>query len=88
MGFWRGKAIEQVFVRCDIEASLEASHDKADLLQGFYLADPLGVVRLQSDAFESELKVRQKERVPSRFDTRLWLYKLHGRVQCEAFRFN
>ena len=33
----------------------------------------LGVVRLQSDACESELKVRQKERVPSRFDTRLWL---------------
>jgi len=47
----------------------------------------LGVVRLQSDAFESELKVRQKERAPSRFDTRLWLYKLHGRVQSEAFRF-
>ena len=46
----------------------------------------LGVVRLQSDAFESELKVRQKERVPSRFDTRLWLYGLHGRVQSEAFR--
>ena len=47
----------------------------------------LGVVRLQSDAFESELKVRQKERVPSRVDTRLWLYKLHGPVQSEAFRF-
>ena len=47
----------------------------------------LEVVRLQSDAFESELKVRQKERVPSRFDTRLWLYELHGRVQSEAFRF-
>ena len=44
--------------------------------------------RLQSDAFESELKVRQKERVPSRYGTRLWLYGLHGRVQSEAFRFN
>ena len=41
---------------------------------------------MQSDAFKSELKVRQKERVPSRFDTRLWLYGLHGRVQSEAFR--
>jgi hypothetical protein len=41
---------------------------------------------LQSDAFESELKVRQKERVPSRFNTRLWLYGLHGHVQSEAFR--
>ena len=47
----------------------------------------LGVVRLQSDAFESELKVWQKERVPSRFDTRLWLYGLHGHVQSEGFRF-
>ena len=47
----------------------------------------LGVVRLQSDAFESELKVRQKERVPSRFDTRLWLYRLRGRVESGAFRF-
>ena len=47
----------------------------------------LGVVRLQSDVFESELKVRQKERAPSRFDTRLWL-GLHGRVQSKAFRFN
>ena len=46
-----------------------------------------GVDRLQSDAFESELKVRQKERVPSRFDTRLWLYGLRGRVESEAFRF-
>ena len=48
----------------------------------------LGVVRLQSDAFESELKVRQKERVPSRFNTRLWLYGLHGRVQSEAFQID
>ena len=51
------------------------------------LAFNLGVVRLQSDAFESELKVRQKERVPSRFDTRLWLYRLRGRVESGAFRF-
>jgi hypothetical protein len=47
----------------------------------------LGSVRLQKRQIESELKVRQKERVPSRFDTRLWLYGLHGRVQSEAFRF-
>ena len=47
----------------------------------------LGVVRLQKRQIESELKVRQNERVPSRFDTRLWLYELHGRVQSEAFRF-
>ena len=40
------------------------------------------------DQLNSELKVRQKERVSSRFDTRLWLYRLHGRVQSEAFRFN
>jgi len=52
------------------------------------LDETLGNVRLQSDTFESELKVRQKERAPSRFDTRLWLYGLHGRVQSEAFRFN
>jgi hypothetical protein len=42
---------------------------------------------LQKRQIESELKIRQKERVPSRFDTRLWLYGLHGRVQSEAFRF-
>ena len=48
MGFWRGKAIEQVFVRCDVEASLQASHDKADLLQGFYLADPLDPGKLEA----------------------------------------
>ena len=47
----------------------------------------LGVVRLQKRQIESELKVRQNERVPSRFDTRLWLYGLHGRVQSGAFRF-
>jgi hypothetical protein len=41
----------------------------------------LGVVRLQNRQIEYELKVRQKERVPSRFDTRLWLCGLHGRVQ-------
>jgi hypothetical protein len=45
------------------------------------------VVRLQKRQIESELKVWQKERVPSQFDTRLWLYGLHGRVQSEAFRF-
>ena len=33
------------------------------------------------------MKVRQKERVPSRFDMRLWLYGLHGRVQSKAFIF-
>ena len=48
----------------------------------------LGVVWLQKRQIESELKVRQKERAPSRFDTRLWLYGLHGPVQSEAFRFN
>ena len=47
----------------------------------------LGLVRLRKRQIESELKVRQKERVPSRFDTRLWLYGLHGRVQSEAFKF-
>ena len=47
----------------------------------------LGSVRLQKRQVESELKVRQKERVPSRFDTRLWPYGLHGRVQSEAFIF-
>jgi len=47
----------------------------------------LGLVRLQKHQIESEPKVRQKERVPSRFDTRLWLYGLHGRVQSKAFRF-
>ena len=36
----------------------------------------LGIVRLQKRQIESELKVGQKERVPSRFDTRLWLYGL------------
>ena len=41
----------------------------------------LGIVRLQNRQIEYELKVRQKERVPSRFDTRLWLCGLHGRVQ-------
>ena len=41
----------------------------------------LGLVRLQNLHIEYELKVRQKERVPFRFDTRLWLYGLHGRVQ-------
>ena len=41
----------------------------------------LGFVRLQNHQIEYELKVRQKERVPSRFNTRLWLYGLHGRVQ-------
>ena len=40
-----------------------------------------GIVRLQNRQIEYELKVRQKERVPSRFDTRLWLCGLHGRVQ-------
>jgi len=48
----------------------------------------LGNFRLQKRQIESELKVRQKERVPSRFGTRLWLYGLHGRAQSEAFRFN
>ena len=43
--------------------------------------NPLGIVRLQNRQIEYELKVRQKERVPSRFDTRLWLCGLHGRVQ-------
>ena len=33
----------------------------------------LGRVRLQNHQIEYELKVRQKERVPSCFDTRLWL---------------
>ena len=42
---------------------------------------------LRGRSVESELKVWQKERVPSRFDTRLWLYGLHGRVQSETFRF-
>jgi hypothetical protein len=46
-----------------------------------------GVVRLQKRQIESELKVWQKERVPSRYDARLWLYGLHGRVQSEAFGF-
>ena len=44
----------------------------------------LGLVRLQMRQIESELKVRQKERVPSRFDTRLWLYGLHGPMQSES----
>ena len=50
-------------------------------------AAKLGFVRLQKRQIESELKVWQKERVLSRFDTRLWLYGMHGRVQSEAFRF-
>ena len=36
---------------------------------------------MQNLHIEYELKVWQKERVPSRFDTRLWLYRLHGRVR-------
>ena len=40
---------------------------------------------MQKRQIESELKVRQKERVPSQFDTRLRLYGLHRRVQSEAF---
>ena len=43
-----------------------------------YMTEVLGSVRLQNRQIEYELKVRQKERVPSCFDTRLWLY---GHVQ-------
>ena len=46
-----------------------------------HLTTNLGIVRLQNRQIEYELKVRQKERVPSRFDTRLWLCGSHGRVQ-------
>jgi len=63
--------------------------EKPDKLTARYLAvdKHSGLVRLQKRQIEPELKVRQKECVPSRFDTRLWLYGLHGRVQSEAFRF-
>jgi hypothetical protein len=44
----------------------------------------LGLVRLQKRQIESELKVQQKERVPSCFDTRLWLYGLHGPVPSDS----
>ena len=43
---------------------------------------------MQNGQIEYELKVRQKGRVSFCFDTRLWLYRLHGRLQSEAFRFS
>ena len=46
----------------------------------------LEAIQLQKHQIKSELKVQQKERVPSRFDTRLWLYGSHGRMQSESFQ--
>ena len=67
-------------------AEIELTYRKLRILRQSSIT-VLGNVRLQKRQIESELKVRQKGRVPPRFDTRLWPYGLHERVQSEAFRF-
>ena len=51
-------------------------------MQSSRISIHLGTVRLQTCQIEYEMKVRQKERVPSQFGTRLW----HGRMQYGGFR--
>ena len=67
------------FTHCLCDAFEKISHSMCTT--EFQQSRVSGCVRLQKRQIESELKVRQKGRVPSRFDTRLWLYGLHGRVQ-------
>ena len=58
----------------DEDACRRTSEERRGTRTTLGVFSALGVVRLQKRQIESELKVRQNERVPSRFDTRLWLY--------------